>query len=122
MKSEERLKNYSLKHRKLLDSLSRIGFTWPGTIEARKLKCGKTQCSCQTNPEAKHGPYYYWTTKIKNKTVSKMLSEDEVQTLRRWIQNRKKLEKTLREMKALSQKAASILFKDKVLVGKLSER
>lgn len=121
MKSAERLRSYSLKHRKLADSLSAIGFTWPGTIEARKLKCGKTQCSCQIDPEAKHGPYYYWTTKIKNKTVSKMLSADEEKTLRVWIQNRKKLETILKEMKSLSKKTASILFSDKALVRKLSE-
>ena len=115
----QKLRKYAETHQMLAASLAQIGFTWPGTIQARKLKCGKLQCSCQSDPQSLHGPYYYWTTKIKNKTVSKMLTEPEVQTLKGWIENRRKLEKTLKQMKKISQQTAAILFKDKTLVNKL---
>ena len=119
MSAAKKLKNYTETHGMLAASLAQIGFTWPGTIQARKLKCGKAKCSCQSESRSLHGPYFYWTTKIKNKTVSKMLSQSEVDTLRIWIENRRKLEKTLKQMKKLSQKTAAILFKDKTLANKL---
>jgi len=114
-----KLKKYAEAHRRLAASLAQIGFTWPGTIQARKLRCGKSQCSCRSDPDSLHGPYYYWTTKVRNKTVSKMLTEPEVKTLQAWIENRRKLEKTLKQMKKLSQQTAAILFKDKTIVNKL---
>jgi hypothetical protein len=117
--SVKKLEAYAETHRILAASLAEIGFTWPGTIQARKLKCGKAQCTCQTDPKNLHGPYYYWTTKVRGKTVSKMLTENEVRTLEVWIQNRRKLEKTLKQMKNLSQKTAAMLFKNKALSQKL---
>lgn len=107
----ERMQAYQDKHQKLSAKLSEIGFIWPGNIQVRYLTCGKPNCSCRKDPEARHGPYAYWTSKKANKTVSRLLSPDEADLLGEWIENRRKLEAIVREMKKLSQKTFKVALK-----------
>jgi len=107
----EHMQAYQDKHQKLSAKLSGIGFIWPGNIQLRYLTCGKPNCSCRKDPEARHGPYAYWTSKKANKTVSRLLSPDEADLLGEWIENRRKLEAIVREMKKLSQKTFEVALK-----------
>ncbi len=118
--NENRLQNCRAEYRNLIRRLDSLDFIWPGTIQQRKLTCGQPSCSCHTNSQALHGPYFYWTTKVNSKTVSKMLTQDEVALLQPWINNRKQLERTLKSMNTLSKRAAAILLKNKRLIQKLS--
>ena len=61
--------------------------------------------NCHTDPDAKHGPYYYWTTKKGGKTVSRSLSQEQAVILQEWIDNRRELEHVTEQMKKLSQDA-----------------
>jgi hypothetical protein len=107
----ERMQAYQDKHQKLSAKLSETGFIWPGNIQRRYLTCGKPNCSCGKDPEARHGPYAYWTSKKANKTVSRLLSPDEADLLEEWIENRRKLEAIVRKMKKLSQKTFEVALK-----------
>jgi len=107
----ERMQAYQDKHQKLSAKLSEISFIWPGNIQWRYLTCGKPNCSCIKDPEARHGPYAYWTSKKENKTVSRLLSPEEADLLEEWIENRRKLEAIVREMKKLSQKTFEVALK-----------
>ena len=95
---------YQEKYRKITAKLSDIGFIWPGHIQRRYLTCGKPNCVCHTDAEAKHGPYAYWTSKETGKTVSRMLRPEEADLLEQWIVNRRELEAVVRQMKGLSKK------------------
>jgi len=106
-----RMQAYRDKHRKLTAKLSEIDFIWPGHIQRRYLTCGKPNCRCKKDPEAKHGPYAYWTSKEAKKTVSRLLSPEEADLLEGWIENRRKLEAIVREMKKLSQKTIGVALK-----------
>ena len=106
-----RMQAYEDKHRKLTAKLSEIGFIWAGSIQRRYMTCGKPGCSCATDPDARHGPYAYWTSKEAKKTVSKLLSPEEADLLEEWIENRRKLEAVVREMKSLSQKTFEVALK-----------
>lgn len=99
------------KYRRLAARLRELGFIWPGTIQRRMLTCGKRNCACQTNPDARHGPYSYWTSKEAQKTVSKLLPAEEAELYEEWINNRRELEQIVREMKKLSRRAAKIELK-----------
>jgi hypothetical protein len=99
------------KYRKLAARAREIGFIWPGNIQRRMLTCGKSNCACQTDPDARHGPYSYWTSKEEQKTVSKLLSAEEAELYEEWINNRRELEGTVREMYELSRQAAKIELK-----------
>lgn len=101
----KRLEAYMERHRELTAKLSGIGFIWPGNIQRRYITCGKPYCACRKDPKARHGPYAYWTSKEDKKTVSKLLSSEEADLLEEWIENRRKLEKIVSQMKDLSRKA-----------------
>ena len=103
---EARLTRYAAELARLTATLADIGFIWQGTIQWRRLKCGKQNCACQTNPDARHGPYAYWTTKKEQKTVSKILTAEEASLYEEWIENRRQLDKIVKQMKRLSRKAA----------------
>ena len=99
---------YQEKYRKVTARLSEIGFIWPGHIQRRYLTCGKPNCVCHTDPEAKHGPYAYWTSKETGKTVSRLLRPEEADLLEQWIVNRRELEAVIRQMKGLSKKVFNV--------------
>jgi len=107
----EHLKTYFNKQQKLAGKLSEIGFIWPGNIQRRYLTCGKPYCTCQKDPEARHGPYAYWTSKEDKKTVSRLLKPEEADLLEEWIGNRRKLETIVRQMKELSGEAFKVALK-----------
>ena len=107
----KQLKAYSNKQKKLAGKLQEIGFIWPGNIQRRYLTCGKPYCACRKDPEARHGPYFYWTSKEGKKTVSHLLKPEEADLLEEWIGNRRKLETIVCQMKELSDKAFKMALK-----------
>ena len=117
-----RLNDYNKQYQQLIARLSDIGFIWPGSIQRRMMTCGKPSCACHSDPEARHGPYLYWTTKKASKTVGKLLTPEEADLYDEWIGNRKKLEAIVRQMKALSQRAASAAIKTRAPTAKRKTR
>ncbi len=107
----ERLRKYQKKQENLAGRLAAIGFIWPGNIQWRYQKCGKPNCACSTDPEARHGPNAYWTTKKSDKTVNKALRPDEADLLEEWIVNRRELDAIVSEMRDLSQEAFAVALK-----------
>ncbi len=106
-----RLADYKRQYEQLASRVPDLGFIWPGSISRRMMTCGKPSCACHSDPEARHGPYIYWTTKKASKTVGKLLSPEEAELYEEWIANRKQLEAIVREMKALSRRAATTALK-----------
>lgn len=104
----KRLEAYMDKHRGLTAKLSGIGFIWPGNIQRRTITCGKEYCACKKDSKARHGPYAYWTSKENKKTVSRLLSTEEADLLEEWIENRRRLEKIVDQMKQISREAFEV--------------
>jgi len=98
MEKEQLQKKYS----ELSKKLSKIGYICKGSVMVLYVKCGKPYCRCKTDENAKHGPYNIWTRKVKGKTVTRHLSEKQANLCREYIQNSKKLEKIIVEMRNLS--------------------
>ena len=95
-------------HQRLATELSNSGFLLQGTITQRWMRCGKPSCSCQRNPQARHGPYHQWTVKRRGKTVSVYLDEDQAKICRQWIQNNKRAKNLMSQMQALTLRAARL--------------
>lgn len=111
MKSpEERLHEIIKSQQEQREILKNIGFIWPGTITNRYLTCGRETCSCMHNPDARHGPYLYWTSKKSGKTITKKLSPEEAEILEPWIENRRTMESVMETMMQLSNQAYSIML------------
>lgn len=88
--------------------IAALGPCLPGTLSARRLRCGNPRCRCreQTTDE-RHGPYHYWTRKISGKTASKLLSAEQADRYRPWLENDKRLHVLVRELEALTIRAAN---------------
>jgi hypothetical protein len=95
------------KMRVAKDKISNLDLTIPGTIRMIYSKCGKHNCACQSDPKARHGPYYLWDRKVKGKLSSKMIPKTMVSQIKFWIQNRQKLESLVAELLSLSQESAA---------------
>lgn len=57
-----------------------------GSVNERRMKCGQSNCACQHNPKARHGPYYTLTQAEGGKTRSRYVAADQVPLLRRQIE------------------------------------
>jgi hypothetical protein len=95
-------------HSSLAESLAHIGYLWPGTVQRQMLTCGKPQCACHRDSRARHGPYYYWTSKKMGKTVSRKLTREEAEILQAWIENRRTADATLKRMMGVSKHALAL--------------
>lgn len=108
---ERELRTYEARRDKLAAELSSVGFIWHGSINRRRLTCGRAGCKCHESLDSRHGPYAYWTTKVRGKTVSRLLAPEEADLYESWIENRRKIEETVAELKRVSEKAATIILK-----------
>lgn len=97
--------------RRLVAQLRDVGFIWHGSIHRSLLTCGKSNCRCHDTPSARHGPYAKWTTKVAGKTVSRLLTPVEADLYEGWIENRRRVESVVSDIKALSVKAARVILK-----------
>ena len=63
-------KKHTINKRKavLVEQLKLLMPFCNGTIHKEFRTCGKPHCKCQKDKSKRHGPYYVWTVKEKNKT------------------------------------------------------
>jgi hypothetical protein len=92
--------------RRLAAALAEIGFTLPGSVVVRHTRCGKAACRCKADPPKLHGPYIQWTRKVGGKTVTRLLSPDQLQRYQPWFDNARRLRELSAELEALSLRAA----------------
>lgn len=86
----------------LARDITKIGFVLPGTLAERYLTCTHAGCHCHDDPPHLHGPYWYWTRKVANRTVTKMLRPEQVDDYRSWFENRKRLRDLTHQLEELS--------------------
>jgi hypothetical protein len=48
-----------------------------GSVSERSLKCGKADCACARDPNARHGPYQSLTQAVGGKTRSRSLTPEQ---------------------------------------------
>lgn len=92
-------------------ALGDVGFICEGSLAEIRTCCRNPNCRC-SDPARRHGPYWQLTWKQAGKTVSQRLTADEARLYREWIDNRRKLESVVRQMQAVSRKAAESLLAD----------
>jgi len=98
MKNNDYQKKYDL----LKKQIENIGFICTGSVLSVYNTCGNSNCRCHKDKNARHGPYNIWTRKIEAKTVTRVLSDEQAQLCRECIQNIRKLENIIEEMKKIS--------------------
>jgi len=79
-----------------------VGLIRRGSLVRRFMPCGKPGCSCQARPPVLHGPYYQWTRKVRGKTQTVRLSQEEAKLLAEWIANGRRFNKLVTQMESVS--------------------
>lgn len=57
-----------------------------GSVSERSMKCGRKECRCQEDPQARHGPYYSLTRAEGGRTRSRYLSEEQAALAREQVE------------------------------------
>lgn len=107
-KRREALERCERNYKALKSDLGQMGFVLQGSLAERRMECGKTQCSCHTDPSARHGPYYQWSWKDRGRTASVYLDKEQAQRCKEWLDNNRRVERILRQMRAISLRAARL--------------
>lgn len=86
-----------------------VGFLLIGTVQSRFFECGRNvNCRCHEDPANRHGPYHYWTRKVKGKTVSVSLTDEQAALFQGWMENARALERLLKQMRRESMRAIAL--------------
>jgi len=91
---------------KLAADLGAVGFALPGTILERRICCKKPGCRCTADPPRLHGPYYQWTRKVDGKTVTRLLSAEQMARYGEWFDSAKRIRAAANDLEALSLEIA----------------
>lgn len=100
------------RFRELKAGLLRIGYFSKGTVLARRMKCGKPKCPCQSDPNKRHGPYYEWTYKENGKTVNVRLTAESAPLFQEAGRQYRQLKAILARLEKLSRQAIGRLAKN----------
>jgi len=87
MNERESLDQLAQKKKVALEKIAKLPAFRPGTLEAAYRKCGKPNCHCAKHGAQGHGPVWIITRKVKNKTVSKTIKKDAVESTQEQIRN-----------------------------------
>lgn len=107
--SSTRLARYAEHYARLKTELETLGFVCVGSVQSRRLPCGNPNCKCHQDREHHHGPYHYWTRKIGGKTVSVVLTDEQLPLYREWLENNRALDRIVRQMREVSAQVVKLL-------------
>ncbi len=88
--------------RQIAAEIATLGPALPGTILARSMRCRSPGCHCHADPPHLHGPYWFWTRKVQAKTVSRVLSAEQVDEYRSWSDTDRRLRALVRELEQIA--------------------
>ena len=95
------------QHRdQLLAQIAQLGFCLPGSLTTRLMRCGNPRCRCKADPPQLHGPYTYWTRKTKGRTIAQLLTAEQHDRYRPWIENNHRLQQLTTQLHTLSIQTA----------------
>lgn len=99
MTSKKSSERYDRLKRELGSLVTRMGFLLSGSVLSRYFECTrKNNCRCHDDPANRHGPYHYWTRKVKYKTVSITLTEEQLAQVRECIETNRALQRLLKQL------------------------
>jgi hypothetical protein len=82
--------------------LASLGLALPGTLIQRHVRCGKPGCRCHADKPVLHGPYWQWTRKTGGKTITRLVSDDQLDDYRQWLDNHRRLRALVAELETLT--------------------
>ena len=102
------LKKYSTRPvvpselRRIHSRLATLDLICNGTVLKRTKVCGKPNCRCARDPDARHGPYYEWSRLENGKLLHSVLPPSKAKEIERAIANHKRLLEVIADWKSKS--------------------
>jgi hypothetical protein len=88
--------------RRIRKELANLGLCLPGSINIRTGRCGKTNCTCHAQPPRLHGPFRSWTRKLAGKTITRLLSQEQLDDYQPYFDNHRRLKDLVHQIEQLS--------------------
>jgi len=99
---------FAATRRGLADALSEVDGVLRGSVVVRTMRCGKPSCACKADPQALHGPYIQWTRTVQGKTITRLLSEEQLARYQPWFDNAKRLKDLVAKLEVASLHAVAL--------------
>jgi hypothetical protein len=106
---ERKLARLKARFHQRATELAERGFLMRGSIIERFSRCGSPGCACHADPPKLHGPYWQWTSKVKGKTVTRNLSDEQKRRYEEWMDNAQRVDRIVAELYEISTEADAIL-------------
>jgi len=103
---------HAVRFQQLKSELAKIDYFSKGTVLARRVKCGKPQCACSSDPSKRHGPYYQWTYEAGGKTVNVRLNAETAPLIHSAAKQYRKVKSIMTRLEKVSRQALAKLVKD----------
>jgi hypothetical protein len=102
MPDDESQMPWEATRRGLAAELAGIDGVLPGSVVLRHMRCGKTGCACKHDPPTLHGPYIQWTRTVDGKTVTRYLSQDQLDRYQGWFDNARRVKDIVAKLEIAS--------------------
>lgn len=79
----------------LQKALATMDLACAGSLFTTSRRCGKANCRCATDSDARHGPYSTWAHRDRNRVVRHILTREQAQVVRRAIKHHRTIRKLL---------------------------
>jgi len=68
-------------------TINALDYVASGTLHVRTKVCGKKNCRCAVDLEARHGPYYEWSRREQGKLSHSVVTPEQAELLTKAIKN-----------------------------------
>ena len=106
--AEERQRESLTRIAEIRERIAAFDYVCSGTLTHRTMRCGKSNCRCQQDPAARHGPYYDWTRLERGKLAHRMLSPEQANMVRSAIANFRQIRALLARWERETLRAAGV--------------
>jgi hypothetical protein len=93
--------------KELRRAISGMDYMASGTVHTRTKVCGRKNCRCAHDPDARHGPYHEWSRRQDGRLIHSILTEEQALLLAVAIANHHEVMKLLAQWQL--ETAAEIL-------------
>ena len=93
------------RQRQIADEIAALGPCLPGSLVERTTRCGSPRCRCRNDPTQLHGPYPSWIRRVGPRTITRTLSQDQLERYRPLFDNTRRLRELISELETLAAQA-----------------
>jgi hypothetical protein len=102
MEPAEPTRAWTNTRRGLAEAIGEINGALPGSVVVRRMRCGKPACGCKADSPVLHGPYIQWTRTVGGKTVTRLLSDEQLARYQPWFDNARRLKDLVAKLEIAS--------------------